>query len=70
MTEPERLVFTWADPGTADDDAAVIEVTLTERGDRTEVSLTVRGIAGHPGDGGVHDGWSQALDALAGHAAH
>lgn len=69
VAEPERLVFTWGDPGAADD-AGVIEVTLTERGDRTEVSLTVRGIAGHPGDGNVHDGWAEALDILAEHATH
>jgi uncharacterized protein YndB with AHSA1/START domain len=61
VVEPERLVFTW---GTADDDS-VVEVTLTGRGDRTEVSLTVRGVTGPD----VRDGWTGALDNLAAHAA-
>lgn len=66
VREPERLAFTW---GAADsDDGAVVEVTLTGRGDRTEIALTVRGLDGHPGDDSVFDGWSSALDNLAAHA--
>lgn len=64
VVPPERLVFTWDGAG----DEVVVEVALTERDARTEVSLTVRGVAGHPGDGFVHDGWREALDALAEHA--
>lgn len=62
VVEPERLVFTW---GVADADASVVAVTLAERGDRTEVSLTVRGVVGPD----VRDGWTSALANLAAHAA-
>ena len=63
VAEPERLVFTWGTAG--GDDESVVEVTLTERGDRTEVALTVRGVTGPD----VRDGWTGALDNLAAHAA-
>ncbi|HZB50214.1 MAG TPA: SRPBCC domain-containing protein [Mycobacteriales bacterium] len=69
VVPPERLVFTWGGPDASGGDEVVVAVTLAERGGKTEVALTVRGVAGHPGDGFVHDGWSEALDNLAEHAA-
>jgi uncharacterized protein YndB with AHSA1/START domain len=65
VTEPERLVFTWADPAGGVDPDAVITVSLRDVGDgRTEQTFDLRGLAGHPGDDGVYDGWGQALDFL------
>ena len=41
-------------------------MTRFERDGDTEITLDVRGVTGCPGDGGVYDAWSDALDALAG----
>lgn len=71
VSEPERLVFTWGSP---DDDPAespvvAVDLTASGGGSETEVALHVRGIPGEPGDDNVYDGWSQALENLAGHVA-
>jgi uncharacterized protein YndB with AHSA1/START domain len=63
---PERLAFTWGVPGDEAADPAVVTVTLFELDGETEITLDVRGVTGCPGDGGVYDGWSEALDALEG----
>lgn len=65
VVPPERLVFTWRNPDDSIDTAPVVTITLTERDGRTELVFSLRGIAGHPGDGNVYDGWDQALDSLA-----
>lgn len=65
----DRLVFTWSDPDTAAENAAVITLTLTPQGERTELVLHLRGIAGQPGDGNVYDGWDEALTNFARHLA-
>ena len=65
VDEPARLVFTWRAAKDADDDAPVITVTLAEVADGTEMVFHLAGIAGHPGDGDVYDGWDSALDILA-----
>ncbi|AJE82339.1 MULTISPECIES: SRPBCC domain-containing protein [Streptomyces] len=71
IEEPERLVFTWAAPEDPVEDSPVITVVLAEIGGKTELTFRLQGIAGHPGDGFVYDGWIEALDqltgALAGH---
>lgn len=67
VVEPERLQFTWAEPGVPIDSAPVATVTLLERDEQTELIFHLRGIAGRPGDDDVHDGWSEALDNLAAH---
>jgi uncharacterized protein YndB with AHSA1/START domain/DNA-binding transcriptional ArsR family regulator len=64
IREPERLVFTWGHPDHPVDEAAVVTVTLTAVGERTELTLHVRGLRGRPGEGGAYDGWDQALDML------
>ena len=64
VSEPERLVFTWGDPGEQAAEAPVITVTLADRGEQTELSLHVRGLAGRPGARGAYDGWDEALSAL------
>lgn len=63
----ERLVFTWARPEDPIEQSPVVTVTLTAQGERTEMVFHLRGIAGHPGDGDVHDGWDEALAHLAVH---
>lgn len=65
VVPPERLVFTWGNPDDPVDVAPVVTITLTDRDGRTELVFSLRGIAGHPGDGNVYDGWDQALDSLA-----
>ncbi|CAM06465.1 uncharacterized protein YndB with AHSA1/START domain [Saccharopolyspora erythraea NRRL 2338] len=67
IAEPERLVFTWGDLDESAESAPVVTVTLQERGERTAMTFHLRGIAGHPGDGYVHDGWAEALDLLIEH---
>lgn len=61
----QRLVFTWGNPDEPVEDAPVITLTLVSAGDRTEMTFHLRGLPGRPGDGFVHDGWSEALDDLA-----
>jgi uncharacterized protein YndB with AHSA1/START domain len=62
LAEPERLVFTWGDPG--DGEARVITVTLKGVEGGTEMNFHLRGTAGEPGDDWIYDGWDQALDVL------
>jgi uncharacterized protein YndB with AHSA1/START domain len=69
VVEPERLVFTWADPGEPQDDASVITVTLEDLGERTRMVFRLDGYGGRPGDGDVYDGWDSAFDELAGHVS-
>lgn len=63
----ERLAFTWARPEDPVEGSPVATVTLTARGDRTEMVFHLRGVAGRPGDGDVYDGWDEALANLAAH---
>ena len=65
VQEPERLVFTWGHPDDAVDEVPVITVTLAGLGERTEIRLDVRGIAGPPGRDTAASGWAEALDLLA-----
>jgi uncharacterized protein YndB with AHSA1/START domain len=69
VVEPERLVFTWGDPGDPDDEAPVATVTLEDLGEQTRMTFRLDGVAGAPGDDGVYDGWASALDVLAEHLA-
>jgi len=67
VVEPERLVFTWGDPG--GEGAAVATVTLDDLGDRTRMTFRLDGVDGAPGDDSYYDGWDSALDVLAEHVA-
>ena len=69
VVEPERLVFTWADPGDPQDAAPVVTVTLEDLGERTRMTFHVDGLGGQPGDDGVYDGWDSAFDVLTQHLA-
>ncbi|WP_214467540.1 SRPBCC family protein [Microbacterium flavescens] len=70
VSPPERLVFTWASPNDADDEAPVITVELSELpDDRTGMRFHMIGWVGEPGDGNVYDGWASAFDMLAEHLA-
>jgi uncharacterized protein YndB with AHSA1/START domain len=60
----ERLVFTWGYPDAPIESSPVVTLTLTAHGDGTEMTFHLRGIAGHPGDRYVYDGWSDAFDTL------
>lgn len=68
--EPERIVFSWGEPGAKVDDAAVIAITMLDApkiavADEevgTELEFHLRGFEGHPGDKFVYDGWMEALD--------
>ncbi|MET1015555.1 MAG: SRPBCC domain-containing protein [Leifsonia flava] len=67
VVEPERLVFTWGDPAQPDEPQPVITVELAEHGDdgrQTEMTFTVRGVDGQPGDDYIYDGWVSAFDVL------
>ncbi|APU16691.1 MULTISPECIES: SRPBCC family protein [Actinoalloteichus] len=63
----ERLVFTWAQPDDLPEASPVATVTFAAQDQRTEMTFHLRGIAGHRGDGDVHDGWDEALTNLAEH---
>jgi uncharacterized protein YndB with AHSA1/START domain len=65
VVENERLVFTWGNPGEADDDALLITVTIEDLGELSRMTFYLRGIEGVSGDDNIYDGWEQALDALA-----
>ena len=67
VVEPERLVFTWADPGDPQEGAPVVTVTLEDLGARTRMVFHVDGIGGLPGDESVYDGWDSAFDELVEH---
>lgn len=63
----ERLRFTWGDPDADPAEAPVVTVTLAPEGARTRMTFDLRGAAGRPGDGFIHDGWDSALDILVEH---
>lgn len=67
VREPERLRFTWADPGDDRAEAPVITVDLAELPDgRCELTFHLLGIDDdRPSEHGVFDGWSEAFDELA-----
>lgn len=64
IDEPGRLSFTWGTPDDPVEGAPVVTVTLVERGDKTEMTFHLWGVAGRPGDGDVYDGWDSAFDLL------
>ncbi|MFJ8511648.1 SRPBCC family protein [Lysinibacillus xylanilyticus] len=46
----ERLIFTQGYPDAPIENSTVVTLTLTARGDRTEMSIHLRGFAGLPDD--------------------
>lgn len=73
VSEPERLVFTWGNPGESVDIAPIVTIDLAEEGDsgeRTKMTFRLQGFDGTPGDGFVHDGWTSAFELLDEHVAH
>lgn len=69
VVAPERLVFTWGEPGAPVERAPVITLHLADGANRTELEFHLRGFDGRPGDGHVYDGWAEALTNLARHLA-
>ncbi|HLR44631.1 MAG TPA: SRPBCC domain-containing protein [Brevibacterium sp.] len=67
VSPQDRLSFTWGDPDAPVAEAPVITLIFTPQGARTELVLHLRGFAGEPGDGFVHDGWDEALRNLGRH---
>ncbi|GEK81573.1 SRPBCC family protein [Agrococcus baldri] len=66
VREPERLRFTWADPGDEQREAPVITIDLAELADdRCEMTFHLLGIDDdRPSDHGVFDGWNEAFEEL------
>jgi uncharacterized protein YndB with AHSA1/START domain len=67
VSPPDRLVFTWGNPGDADEDRPLITIELADHGsagEQTRMTFRLRGLTGAPGDGYVYDGWSEAFDLL------
>jgi uncharacterized protein YndB with AHSA1/START domain len=63
---PERLVFTWREPG--GDAESVVTVELADLGgDRTAMTFHQAGLRTEEARRGVHDGWSSAFDRLTEH---
>jgi uncharacterized protein YndB with AHSA1/START domain len=66
VREPERLVFTWRDPG--GDAESVVAVELAELGERrTAMTFHQAGFTSDEARESVHEGWSSAFDRLAEH---
>jgi uncharacterized protein YndB with AHSA1/START domain len=66
VLEPERLVFTWTDPG-GNGEESVVTVVLSDRGGRTEMSFHQSGFTTGEHRQNVHEGWSSAFDRLTDH---
>lgn len=66
VREPERLRFSWADPGDAVADAMLITVDLVDAGDgRCEMTFHLERIDEDLAtQQGIHQGWSEAFDEL------
>ena len=66
VREPERLRFTWADPGDAEREPPVITVDLAELPDgRCEMTFRLQGMGDdRPSEHGVHQGWTEAFEEL------
>jgi uncharacterized protein YndB with AHSA1/START domain len=63
---PERLVFTWREPG--GDAESVITVELADLGDgRTAMTFHQVGFTTEETRRGVHEGWTSAFERLAEH---
>jgi uncharacterized protein YndB with AHSA1/START domain len=66
VLEPERLVFTWADPG-GNGEESVVTVVLTDLGGSTEMTFHQAGFTTDDARTGVQNGWSSAFDRLTDH---
>jgi uncharacterized protein YndB with AHSA1/START domain len=66
VREPERLRFSWADPGDAVADAMLITVDLADPGDgRCEMTFRLERIDEDLAtEQGISQGWSEAFDEL------
>ncbi|OLT15804.1 polyketide cyclase [Pseudonocardia sp. CNS-139] len=64
VREPERLVFTWRDPGGSGEES-VVTVALADLGGRTEMTFHQAGFSSDGYRAGVHEGWSSSFDRLA-----
>jgi len=66
VREPERLVFTWREPG--GDAESVVTVALADLGGgRTAMTFHQAGFTTEETRREVHEGWSSAFDRLAEH---
>ena len=65
IDKPNKLVFTWGEPGDAD--APVVTVSIRSAGELTRLTFELAGVDGEQGDDSFYDGWDQAIDALADH---
>jgi uncharacterized protein YndB with AHSA1/START domain len=66
VREPERLRFSWADPGDAVTDAMIITVDLAEAsGGGCEMTFHLAGIdEDRATRDGIHQGWTEAFEEL------
>ena len=69
VVEPERLVFTWGEPG--GDGIGLVTVTFADLDGKTAMTFHLSGL---PDDaelfGNVNSGWSSAFDRLTTHLEH
>lgn len=68
VREPERLRFTWADPGDPVAEAPIITIDLAELdGGRCAMTFHLQGLGDDRGsEHGVYDGWTEAFEELDG----
>lgn len=63
VRKPERLVFTWTEPGGGDE--SLVTVVLADIAGRTEMTFHQAGFTSDETRTGVHEGWSSSFDRLA-----
>lgn len=64
-----RLSFTWGEPDADPDQTPLLTLTFAPEGEGTLLTLELRGVDGHPGDGFFYDGWVSTLDSLSSYLA-
>lgn len=66
VVEPERLVFTWRDPGDGREfrEDSVVTVVLVEVDGKTEMTFRQTGFTTGQGRANVCEGWSSSFDCL------
>jgi uncharacterized protein YndB with AHSA1/START domain len=64
VQEPERLVLTFEEAGSSDEERQVLTVTFNDLGDKTEVTLNHAGVLEQKDFDGLQGGYNSFFDKL------
>jgi uncharacterized protein YndB with AHSA1/START domain len=64
VQEPERLVLTFEEAGSSDEERQVLTVTFNDLGDKTEVTVSQAGVLEQKDFDGLQSGYNSFLDKL------